>query len=189
MTRRRLRPEEVELWRKVTETTHRLYPDRPLSEIPKPKPKPVKSPSLGFRGLDGNSGAIQWAPKPDNTPAFPAGFGHMPIQMDHKTHKKLSRGKLKPEAKIDLHGMTIDQAHPALTSFIFRAHRDKKRLVLVVTGKGRTSDPYGRRGVLKHQVPQWLALPPIATAVLHITQAHVKHGGSGALYVYLKRSR
>ncbi|MDY6859138.1 MAG: Smr/MutS family protein [Pseudomonadota bacterium] len=105
----------------------------------------------------------------------------------------MKRGKLSPEARIDLHGMTVAQAHPALTSFILRAHADGKRLVLVITGKGKRAEDDGpipvRRGVLKHQVPHWLTSPPLGSAVLQITPAHAKHGGTGAYYVYLKRQR
>lgn len=189
MTRRRLRPEEVELWRKVTETTHRLYPERLLSELPKPKPKPVKLPISNLQAFEIGHKVKTSGPMHDILPAISERLRQSPLRMDQKTHKKLTRGKMKPEGKIDLHGMTLDQAHPALTSFILRGHRAGKRLVLVVTGKGRISEPYGRRGVLKQQVPQWLSLPPIASAVLQISEAHIKHGGSGAYYVYLKRSR
>jgi len=63
--------------------------------------------------------------------------------------------------------------------------------VLVITGKGRDDDGPGpiprRRGVLRHQVPQWLSRPPLGPAVLQVTPAHRKHGGEGALYVYLRR--
>lgn len=98
-----------------------------------------------------------------------------------------------PEAKIDLHGMTMSQAHPALVNFVMRNHGRGARLVLVITGKGKSADEGGpipvRHGVLKHQVPQWLALPPLRGVVLQVTQAHQKHGGGGAYYVYLRRTR
>ena len=71
--------------------------------------------------------------------------------MDRKAFGKMKRGKLVPEGKIDLHGMTLNQAHPALVRFIMSAHAAGKRLVLVVTGKGRSGDHDGpipeRRGI------------------------------------------
>lgn len=188
MSRRRLRPDEIALWRKVTETTHRLHPERQVSELPKPKPKPFKPPVARLQVFEIGQGATRMAPMHDVLPGLSERMAKAPINMDHKAHRKLTRGKMAPEAKIDLHGMTLDQAHPALTGFVLRAHRAGKRLILVITGKGRMSEPYGRRGVLKHQVPQWLALPPLAGAVLQITEAHIKHGGTGAYYVYLRRS-
>ena len=113
--------------------------------------------------------------------------------MDKKAHTRLKRGKLAPEARIDLHGMTLDQAHPALIRFVLTSYTRGLRLVLVITGKGQREDPYDpmpmRRGVLKQQVPMWLRMPPVAQAVLQVTEAHIRHGGSGAYYVYLRRDR
>ena len=115
------------------------------------------------------------------------------ISMDRKAYARLMRGKLRPEGKIDLHGMTLERAHPVLTRFILSAQRQGKRLVLVVTGKGKQRDDGGpipvRIGVLRHQVPQWLNNPPLSLAILQVTQAHVRHGGGGAYYVYLKKAR
>jgi DNA-nicking Smr family endonuclease len=116
----------------------------------------------------------------------------LPLQMDRKTFSKMTRGKVKPEGKLDLHGMRVESAHPALVQFILKAQASGKRLVLVITGKGKDRDEPGPiptpRGVLRHHVPQWLALPPLAQAVLQVTPAHVSHGGDGAYYVYLRRS-
>lgn len=116
-----------------------------------------------------------------------------PLQMDAKAHRKLTQGKGKPEGRIDLHGMTLDQAHPALIDFILRAQAAGKRTVLVITGKGKRRDDYGsipvRQGILRHQVPAWLRLPPMGQAVLQITPAHLRHGGEGAYYVTLRRNR
>jgi len=114
-----------------------------------------------------------------------------PLQMDAKTHGKMTRGKLAPEARIDLHGLTLPQAHPELIHFILNAQALGMRLVLVITGKGKRGDDHGpipqRMGALRHQVPQWLRLPPIGPVVLQVTEAHVRHGGGGAYYVYLRR--
>ena len=113
--------------------------------------------------------------------------------MDQKAYGKLKRGKLKPEARIDLHGMTLAEAQPALIGFILRAQGQGKRLVLVITGKGKAASDDGpipvRRGVLRHAVPEWLRSAPLAQNVLQISEAHAKHGGGGAFYVYLRRQR
>ena len=105
--------------------------------------------------------------------------------------KKLRRGKLAPEARIDLHGMTLAEAHVALTGFILMSRTLGRRLVLVITGKGRSrggSAPM-QPGALRQQVPDWLRLPPLGEAVLQVAPAHRRHGGEGAYYVYLRRGR
>lgn len=116
-----------------------------------------------------------------------------PVHMDQKAFKRMRRGKIKPEGRIDLHGMTLDRAHPALTRFIFASAANGKRLVLVITGKGKDRDDGNLiptpRGVLRHQVPHWLTIPPLVQHVMQFTPAHVSHGGEGAYYVYLRRQR
>jgi len=192
MSRRKLQPEEIELWRKVTEKAHRLHPERAQSALPKPKPKPIKPPHhrlpdfrLGEKAKENNT-------KHDVLPGLSDRLAAAPVRMDSKAFGKLKRGKLVPEGRIDLHGMTLAQAHPALNGFILRSHATGKRLVLVITGKGRSGRDDGpipeRRGILKHQVPQWLTMSPLAGVVLQVAEAHVSHGGTGAYYVYLRRS-
>ncbi|MEO1308483.1 MAG: Smr/MutS family protein [Pseudomonadota bacterium] len=114
-------------------------------------------------------------------------------QMDAKMLGKMKRGKIQPDARIDLHGMTVNQAHPALSSFIISAHASGKRLLLVITGQGQRQPDHDffspGRGVLRRQVPQWLRLPPVSSLVLEVTPAHRRHGGEGAYYVYLRRLR
>ena len=105
----------------------------------------------------------------------------------------MKKGRLVPEARIDLHGLTLAQAHPTLNRFILDAVAAERRLVLVITGKGKVRDELGpipeRHGVLRHQVPHWLNSMPLKPHVLQIAEAHVKHGGAGAYYVYLRRAR
>ncbi|SHJ86547.1 DNA-nicking endonuclease, Smr domain [Shimia gijangensis] len=191
MTRRRLTPEEVELWRKVTETAHRFHPEQARHEAPKPKPKPVKVARARVAEFEVGAKAKSGPQKHNLLPGISERIARQPIQMDKKMFGKLKRGKMLPDAKIDLHGMTLDRAHPALTGFVLRSHAEGRRLVLVITGKGKTRSDDGpmpvRRGILKHQVPQWLSMPPLSTVVLQVAEAHLKHGGSGAYYVYLRR--
>ena len=193
MTRRRLRPEEIELWRRVAETTERIGPERKGHETPMPRPKPKKTPRAPVRAFDIGGSSAALAPPHDLDLPISERVARSPLRMDRKTHQKLKRGKLVPEGKLDLHGMTLDRAHPRLVSFILSAHAEGKRLVLVITGKGKHRDDGGpipvRHGVLRHQVPHWLSVPPLAQVVLQVAEAHVKHGGGGAYYVYLRRSR
>ena len=194
MSRRRLRPEELELWQQVAKSADRLPGKRaPLSDPdvrPKAKPPSMREAlpafELGTRSLP-----------PTETHDFSGTtsdrLSRESLRMDHKAFGKLKRGKLVPEARMDLHGMTLDQAHPALLRFVMGAHARGLRLVLVITGKGSREDPHDpmprRRGVLKTQVPLWLRMPPVASVVLQVAEAHIRHGGTGAYYVYLKRPR
>lgn len=112
--------------------------------------------------------------------------------MDRRRFESLRRGRLSPEARLDLHGMTAERAHAALISFILGSHAIDLRLVLVITGKGRPPEEGyfpARHGVLRHNVPHWLAAAPLGPRVLQVAPAHRKHGGAGAYYVYLRRRR
>ena len=92
----------------------------------------------------------------------------------------LRRGRIEPDTRIDLHGMTHDRAYRSLVRFLQQAHRDDKRVVLVVTGKG---------GVLRGALPLWLGQRELEPLVSGVSEAHIKHGGSGAFYVALRRTR
>ena len=107
--------------------------------------------------------------------------------LDKSTAKKLKKGQHRIEARMDLHGMTQQQAHRALNSFIDGSHGAGKRCVLVVTGKGLKPD--GSVGVLRSTVPRWLNEAPNRARVLAFSYATPKDGGEGALYVMLKRKR
>jgi DNA-nicking Smr family endonuclease len=124
--------------------------------------------------------------------AAPAGPGGL----DGRTALRLRRGLLEPDGRLDLHGYTEQAAHRALIRFLRGARAGGHRLVLIVTGKGGVSPPdapfemdYGgtRRGVLKNAVPRWLAEPALAPLVAGTAPAHRRHGGAGALYVYLRK--
>ncbi len=184
---RGLTPEDRELWDKVSSRTTPL-PKASKGILPENKdlPRPVSPAALPksteFRIGDKAKPATAMLP------------GSMPtVQMDKKSYGRLKRGKLKPEGKIDLHGMTLAQAHPRLIGFITDAHANGKRLMLVITGKGKDRDDGGPiptpRGILKHHVPGWLNAPPLKSMVLEVTDAHIRHGGGGAFYVYLRRRR
>lgn len=126
-------------------------------------------------------------------PTISEQFASAVPNMDSKAFKRLKKGKLPVDARIDLHGMTVAEAHQELIGFILRAHGAGDRLVLVITGKGKVGKSDSiipqRQGVLKHQVPHWLRLAPLGPLILEVTQASQKHGGSGAYYVYLRRQR
>lgn len=197
MTRRKprgLRPEEEELWAKVRENATALHPSkRQIIKAAIERPKKVIEPQPRISQFRIGQRATATSAAHNLAPSISDRVNSAPIQMDHKSFGKMKRGKLSPAARIDLHGMTIAQAHPALNRFILDAHSSGLRLVLVITGKGKHRDDGGpipvRTGVLKHQVPTWLQSGPLRPAVMQVTEAHIKHGGSGAYYVYLRRIR
>ncbi len=189
--------DERSLWAKVTRKVTALHPEKPKAQPSancRAEPdgavaggavrKPIPEFRIGERGV--NAGSIyEFVPNASQYPEL------HPSRMDKKMHGRLKRGKLEPETRIDLHGMTKAQALPELSLFIHEAHVAGRRLVLVITGKGRNRERHEpmtmRGGVLKRLVPHWLGMRPLSNLVLQVTEAHPKHGGSGAYYVYLRR--
>jgi DNA-nicking Smr family endonuclease len=193
--RRKLSAEERELWAHVASSAVALNPARtPLSFEPAPKPVTHQTPRKTrpeVKDFRIGSAVPDFAFRHDLAPSLAERLAHAPIRMDLKAHQKMTKGKFEPEARLDLHGMTLAEAHPELIRFVLNAQDTGKRLVLVITGKGKPGFDTGpipvRQGVLRHQVPQWLRVPPLGAVVLQVAQAHLRHGGSGALYVYLRR--
>ncbi|MDE2336017.1 MAG: Smr/MutS family protein [Alphaproteobacteria bacterium] len=107
-----------------------------------------------------------------------------PRGFDRSTETKLKRGRLPLEGRIDLHGMTQAEAFAALDSFVRTAAAQKKRTVLVITGKGHRFE-----GVLRRKLPEWLAEPELACHVVAVTPAQPKDGGAGAFYLRLKKPK
>ena len=191
---RELRSDERDLWNQVTKRTDPLNPKKPAVIVQaKPKklapierkPEPIPMFRIGEKTATHRQNDLATQLRDHLLSA--------PVQMDKGSFRKMSRGKIKPEMRIDLHGMSLAEAHPELIAFIISAHLEQKRLVLVITGKGKQKNDTGpipvRHGVLRHQVPQWLAMPPLANRILEVREAHLKHGGAGAYYVYLRRTR
>ena len=160
--------------RKITDEERELFKESFANAIPiaaltlRPKEKPAKPLSAGETGLDG------------------------------RTSERLKRGALDPDARLDLHGMTEAQAHGRLLLFLREAQSRRLKLILLVTGKGaRVAEdaPFDMelqqrsRGVLKAAVPRWLQEREFAGLVASTQPAHKKHGGEGALYIYLRKGR
>ena len=122
---------------------------------------------------------VKPAPPPSPPPLAPLG---------RRERSQLSRGRKEIDARLDLHGMTQIRAHRVLRDFLHRAHADGLTFVLVITGKGKTGAET-ERGVLRRAVPQWLALPEFRAMVVGFEEAHIGHGGAGALYVRIRRVR
>ena len=177
--------DDATLWKAVTETVEpllgrdALFVDMDLTEESGDAPKVPKSiPNYVAVRPRPPAPPVAKPPLPD------LAHGSQP-GLDKATAKRLRRGKVQLGGRIDLHGMTQDEARPALERFIDAAWRDGKREVLVITGKGTRAD--GAIGVLRQAVPQWLNAAPNRARVTAFTHAAAKDGGEGALYVRIKR--
>ena len=176
--RRALSEQERALWESVAKQI------KPLRK--KARPPKISSPAA----IEESSIATRPASKslPAAPPVKLPGPSKLPplVPLGRRERSRLSRGLKDIEARLDLHGMTQSRAHRALQSFLQRASSDGLTFVLVVTGKGIAR---GERGVLHQQVPEWLSLPEFRTLVAGFEQAHIGHGGEGALYVRVRRAR
>ena len=179
--KRALSEAERELWETVAKQTQPLR-KKPRGAKPKPAPiDPAPAPSTVApppQPAARSAKTIPSASPPSPPPLAPLG---------RRERSQLSRGRKDIDARLDLHGMTQDRAHQALFAFLQRANRDGFSFVLVITGKGRVNGPQSERGVLRRQVPQWLSLPEFRSLVVGFEEAHVGHGGEGALYVRVRR--
>ena len=151
---------------------------------PKPSPKssvksPLKSPT---KKTTKRPEVIVSAPRALTSPT-----------MDRRNFNRLQKGQMPIDARLDLHGMTVEQAKLRLKSFLLNAHARGDRVILVITGKGLRSgfDEFNRpnRGVIREGLPQWVKDKEIAPMIVQITPAHRQHGGDGAFYLYLRRKR
>jgi DNA-nicking Smr family endonuclease len=184
--RRRLSEDEHRLWHGVTRSVAPLKRKRPGPQgsdtIAAAAPPRRRADPAPLRHAAAKS-PIKPAPHPALKPAPPV------VRLDRRQKQRLARGTETIDARIDLHGKTQSEAHAALLGFLRRVQADGARFVLVITGKGSGPGSAGERGILKRQVPLWLRLPEFRLHVLAVEDAHVAHGGEGALYVRVRRAR
>jgi DNA-nicking Smr family endonuclease len=162
----------VRLWRTITESVVRRLgaappPDAPDEVATARSPAPTAEPSGGV-------------------PANPLKkLGPPPLApLEARLRQRLARGRVAVEDTLDLHGYRQEQAHRVLRDFLIRAQARGAKLVLVITGKGRTA---AEPGILRRAVPLWLEAPELRSVVVGFGEATPTHGGSGALYVRLRR--
>jgi DNA-nicking Smr family endonuclease len=182
--RRELSDEEKALWSGVARS---VKPLRPV----KTKAKSIKAKAAIAASLPAEAIKPQRSPAVSRSATPPAKRPPPLASLDRRGRKRVARGRDPIDARIDLHGKTQSEAHDALARFIRRAQSNGARVVLVVTGKGSGTPREGERerGVLRRQVPLWLALPEFRSLIIGFEEAHVAHGGEGALYVRLRRIR
>ena len=186
MARFGFKAEDLRLWSLVTATVRPHRPQRVVAKPPeietvkvaglpdmvaeKPKPVPLTPFRLGQAVTPANGFKVTRHP------------GYEPDPIEPRRKRRISRERDPIEARLDLHGMTAFAAEARLKAFVQQAYANDYRAVLVITGKGMAEN-----GILKRHAPEWLADPQLTHIVAGISQAHAKHGGTGALYVALKR--
>ncbi len=174
---RRLSDEEIALWTEVARSVARRRgatlptPSNPVRPSRPPAPPPTTPEPAAARSA-----------KPSTPPLAP---------IERRLKRELSRGRGAIDGALDLHGLTQAEAHQALRGFLRHSQARGARLVIVVTGKGGPLDDSGQwhneRGVLKRLTPHWLREADMRSVVLGFEEAGRAHGGSGALYVRLRR--
>jgi len=178
--RRHLSAEERALWKGFARSITPMHGPRDIAE-----------PSV----VPGETAPAAVRPAPIKEP--PARKPSPPLApLDRRLKQRLARGRELIDDRVDLHGKTQKEAHAALLRFLRQAQANGAKTVLVVTGKG-TGRQSGRHerdgasepGVLRRQVPLWLSLPEFRSFVVGFEDAHVFHGGEGALYVRLRRGQ
>ena len=175
---RRLTDEEIALWTEVARSVARRrgaalpIPSNPTRPTRPPAPPPTATESPADRPA-----------KPSTPPPL--------APIERRLKRELSRGRAAIDGALDLHGLTQAEAHQALRGFLRHSQARGARLVIIVTGKGGAIDELSgwpnERGVLKRLTPQWLREPDLRSVVLGFEEAGRAHGGSGALYVRLRR--
>ncbi len=187
--RRVLTYDERVLWSAVTQSMKPLRPEEAQAAAEPAAPEAPQPPGKREKKIRPQHPETLVAPSPPKpAPIAPP--------LSRRARRSVARGKHEIDARLDLHGLTQNEAHHALLRFLRTASSRDARLVLVITGKGTKSGKAGsyengerERGVLRRQVPQWLSLPEFRDYVVGFEDAHIAHGGEGALYVRVRRAR
>jgi DNA-nicking Smr family endonuclease len=190
---RSLTEDERKLWEKVMHAAKPLKAKQRRHKEAKSAPATETS-AAAAKAATITSGEIT-PKKPRAAPARasssppPSPTPRQPSPLTRKERSRIARGRDSIAARLDLHGMTQTQAHRALHRFVCGVHDKGGGVILVITGKGRAASPDSERGVLRRQVPHWLASAEFRDLVSGFESAHIGHGGDGALYVRVRRSR
>jgi len=172
-------PAKPGLSRDDTDLFHAAMEDVQPAPGAKPAPPPTVATSPAGSPCRARPAPLSAARMPELDPGIAAG-------LDARTMGRLRRGRIRPEGRLDLHGMIQTDAHGALTSYIEGAAAAGKRCIVVITGKGRVSEG---GGVLRRQLPGWLNGPLVRPYIIGFAEAQPRDGGAGAMYVLLRRRR
>jgi len=182
MSGRRLSDDEHALWKGYVRAIMPLRRSKPVREPGAAGPAPPSAKAARKAARQEPPQSWRQSPQPAEPPRL--------APFDRRLRQRVARGRETIDERIDLHGMTQNQAHGALLRFLLRAHANDAKLALVVTGKGAGKTGRGaqsERGVLRRSVPMWLSLPEFRRFVVSFEEAHPNHGGEGALYLRLRR--
>lgn len=178
--RRHLTSEEEALWRVVMKDVTPLFGKGFTQDQPLPPVASAPKPRALTRPLPVPASPLKAAPPVINPESA--------YQMNRGWDRKLRRGNVSIDGRIDLHGLTREVAFTVLHRFLLNAIAAEYRCLLVITGKG--GRPGGSsQGVLKTEIPRWLNHGPLEAHILSVSTAHPSDGGSGAYYVILRRQR
>jgi DNA-nicking Smr family endonuclease len=177
-SRRDLSLDDLKIWRHVTRSVN------PLPGFRHPTPEDDDIVQEPRREKLSQTVIVETPPRASPRPAPPLTLGAT-ADIDRRTAQRFQRGDMAVDGRIDLHGLTLDQAHSALTAFMRGAHARGARCVIVVTGKGKG----GSIGKIRNETPYWLNSAPLRPLILAVSEARHRDGGAGALYVLLKRKR
>lgn len=197
--RRELTADELRLWQHAMRDTKALHRRQthpaareeepsearaPSSQPPQPTANPPRNRPSHTANLSTASGSA--ASSAANAPAL--------TPLGRRQARRIVRGQETIDARLDLHGMRQREAHQALRAFLLRCQAQGHRMVLIITGKGSRREEQAEHffytephGVLRRVVPEWLREPEFREIVTSVSQAHIRHGGEGALYVRLRK--
>lgn len=183
MAERRLSADEAELWARVMATVTPIarapIAPRPIPEIDSAPRKAAKPVSVPVRRV------------PPPTPPRPVAAKPPGTTLDGGWDRRLSRGSVEPDATVDLHGHTLSSAHGVLDQALERSISRGDRLILLITGKpprAESERPHAR-GAIRAAVGDWLHASRHSNSIAAVRGANPRHGGNGALYIVLRRSR
>jgi DNA-nicking Smr family endonuclease len=183
---RRLSTDEQALWQHVTRSVRPLRKSAMKNAL-----EPPADTGAAAKAARAKARLKQIAPAA--APSLPVKPKAPPplAALDKRARQKIARGRSEIDGRLDLHGHTQAEAHAALLRFLRASQARGGRVVLVITGKGAREKGSQMRetGVLRRQVPQWLALAEFRDYVVGFDAAAIGHGGEGALYVRLRKSR
>ena len=184
---RRLSPEERALWGAVAVTVRPMLPSSSRR-----RPGPIAANFAGAGSVMGVRPVALESMGPclrrDDRGANPTNQNTLDATWD----KRLRNGQASPDFTIDLHGETLASAHVRLNQCLHIAIRSGARLILLITGRPARDNPRlppTSRGVIRASVGDWLAASPHASHIAAVRNAHLRHGGAGAMYLILKRAR
>jgi DNA-nicking Smr family endonuclease len=184
-----LTAEDRKLWSHVARSVTPLDASRRLEA--EPEPPAADPPATVKKARPVKVEAAAPAAPPGPPPLAP---------LEKNLRRKLARGMVEVDDRIDLHGLTQEAAHRRLVAFLRRSQAAGLKVVIVITGKGAPKrvrpliddpwqpDPHAERGILRRMVPEWLRLPEMRALVIGFEEASIGHGGAGALYVRIRRA-